>query len=227
MKPSIAPPCPLRWKHWYGQWSYTFKFILTRLFWALQKQTVVAFARISESRNGCSSWASNRRGSQEETPKRSWTPRPYDACSSSGSLRSCSLRRQLVCLWARFAPFLPASGPRRSWRDRDSGGPARPDVRKRAGCPQIGWCPIWRERSPKPTQRAGLRRPCVPSSSRDLCQKAHERRSSRRATNLNQASVNKCVWQERVWVLIYLWGLWDRNDNISLTAGRAFSMKIR
>ena len=50
---------------------------------------------------------------------------------------------------------LPSS-PRRGWRARDSGGPARPDVRKRAGCARVGWCQIWRKRSPKPTQRAGL-----------------------------------------------------------------------
>ena len=37
-----------------------------------------------------------------------------------------------------------------------SGGPARPDVRKREGCTRVGWCQIWRKRSPKPTQRAGL-----------------------------------------------------------------------
>ena len=41
--------------------------------------------------------------------KRSWTQRQYNAESSSGSLRPCSLRRQLVCFWARLAPFLPAT----------------------------------------------------------------------------------------------------------------------
>ena len=38
--------------------------------------------------------------------------------------------------------------------------PARPDVRKRAGCTQVGWCPIWQGvnvlLSSKPTQQAGL-----------------------------------------------------------------------
>ena len=50
---------------------------------------------------------------------------------------------------------LPSS-PRLGGRARNSGGPARPDVRERAGCAHVGWCPIWRkfERSPKPTQRA-------------------------------------------------------------------------
>ena len=35
-------------------------------------------------------------------------------------------------------------------------GPARPDVRQRAGCAQVDCCQIWRKRSPKLTQRAGL-----------------------------------------------------------------------
>ena len=31
-----------------------------------------------------------------------------------------------------------------------------PDVRKRTGCTQGGWCPIWSKNSPEPAQRAGL-----------------------------------------------------------------------
>ena len=49
-----------------GQWTYTFKFVITCIFWALQKLTVVAFACIS--RHCCSFWVSYGRVSQEETP---------------------------------------------------------------------------------------------------------------------------------------------------------------
>ena len=79
------------------------------------------------------------------------------------------------------------SFPRRGWIARGSGGPARPDVRKRAGCAWVGWCPIWRKRSPK-SDPSGW--PCVPSSTRDLCQKARERRSIWWATK----PVYKWVW---------------------------------
>ena len=52
------------------------------------------------------------------------------------------------------APFLHATRlkSQRLW----SLGPARSDVRKRAGCARVSWCQIWRKRSPKQTQRAGL-----------------------------------------------------------------------
>ena len=78
-----------------------------------------------------------------------------------GNQRARNHWQQRILKMAEFGEIsslyeqLPSS-PRRGWRARDSGGPARPDVRKRVVCARVGWCQIWCKRSPKPTQRARL-----------------------------------------------------------------------
>ena len=206
MKPSI------------GQWSYNFKFIITRIFWALQKLTVVAFACIS--RHCCSSWAF--RGSQEKTPSLN-APEPRGSMTHSLRRAHWDHAHWRGSWFACGRASLPSS-PRRGWRARDSGGPARPDVRKRAGCARVGWCQIWRKRSPKPTQRACLA--CLVA--REICVK---RRASDAQFGEQQSQRKQMRLAKKVYgVFFYPWGLWDQNDDIMntlLTAGRAFSMKIR
>ena len=124
--------------------------------------TVVAFACISGHGSSSwafikSSWASYGRDSQEETPSQNVPERRgsmthslhqahWDHAHWGGSWFFCG------------CSSLPSS-PWRCWRARDSGGPALPDLRMRAGCAQVGWYPILR--SPKPTQLAGLA--CLPA----------------------------------------------------------------
>ena len=233
MKPSIVPP--VLFDETIGRavvlhlQVYYYTYPLPS--WALQKLTVVAVACISH--HCCSSWAFilsklwQRQPTRNAFTKRSWTQRPFYAWSSSGSLGQYSQTRQLVRLWARFAPFLHAMRlkSQRLW----SLGPARSDVRKHAGCARVSWCQIWRKRSPAGCTRVGW------------CQIWHKQspKQTQWAGLTCLAALEICVkrWEinafgkESVWVLIYQWGLRDQNDDIMntlLMAGSAsvFSMKI-
>ena len=104
-----------------------------------------------------SSWASYGRDSQDETPSQN-VPEPQGRMTHS-------LHRahwddvHWGGSWFAFGRASLPSSPRRGWIARDSGGTARPDVRKRTGVARVVWCPIWRKRhgSSKPTQRPALR----------------------------------------------------------------------
>ena len=85
--------------------------------------------------------------------------------------------------------FLPPRDAAEEPETLEVRGPARLDLRKRAGCAQVSWSPIRRKRSPKPTQRAG-----------PACLGAPEigvKRGASNASASNQVSVNKCVWQRK------------------------------
>ena len=84
---------------------------------------LVAFACIS--RHCCSSWASHGRDSQEETPSQN-LPEPLGRITHSLHLAHWDQAHWGGSWFACGRASLPSS-PRRGWRAKDSGGPARPD----------------------------------------------------------------------------------------------------